>query len=77
MVHKSSAVAKMGDHGHNRHGPKIGWLLCPFWGELGCHLTQSPEPRPICTPSDILIHQAVWPQQGSAPFFGEGSWVPI
>jgi len=26
--------------GHNKHGPKIGWL-CPFWGrELGPHQTQ-------------------------------------
>jgi len=23
-VNKSSAVAEMGDRGHNRHGPKIG-----------------------------------------------------
>jgi len=31
---KSSAVAEMGDRGHNRHGPKRGGLLCPFhWGE--------------------------------------------
>ena len=27
---KSSAVAEMGDCGHNRHGPKRGGLLCPF-----------------------------------------------
>jgi len=27
---KSSAVAEMGDHGHNRHGPKRGGLLCLF-----------------------------------------------
>jgi len=29
---KSSAVAEMGDRGHNRHGPKRGGLLCPFRG---------------------------------------------
>jgi len=29
---KSSAVDEMGDRGHNRHGPKIGGLLCPFRG---------------------------------------------
>jgi len=29
---KNSAVAEMGDCGHNRHGPKIGGLLCPFRG---------------------------------------------
>jgi len=27
---KSSAVAEMGDRGHNRHGPKRGGLLCSF-----------------------------------------------
>jgi len=26
--------------GHNRHGPKSEWLLCPFLGELGPNLTQ-------------------------------------
>jgi len=26
---KSSEVAEMGDHGHNRHGQKLGGL-CPF-----------------------------------------------
>ena len=30
----------MGGHGHNRHGPKRGGLLCPFRGQLGPHLTQ-------------------------------------
>jgi len=29
-LYKSSAVAEMGDRGHNRHGPKIGWgWACP------------------------------------------------
>jgi len=38
---KSSAVAEMGDRGHNRHAPKRGGLLYPFrGGELGPHLTQ-------------------------------------
>jgi len=31
-TYKSSAVAEMGDRGHNRHGPKRGGLLCPFRG---------------------------------------------
>ena len=26
--------------GHNRHGPKMGSAVPPFWGELGPHLTQ-------------------------------------
>jgi len=27
---KSSAVAEMGYHGHNRHGPKRGGCCAPF-----------------------------------------------
>ena len=40
---KSSAVAEMGERGHNRHGPKRGRvlsLLCPFRGALGTRLIQ-------------------------------------
>jgi len=38
-MHKSSAVAEMGDRGHNRHGPKRrGGVLCPFRGALGTRL---------------------------------------
>jgi len=42
ISNKSSAVAKMGDRGHNRHGPKSagGGCCAPFAGELGPHLTQ-------------------------------------
>jgi len=49
----------MGDHGHNRHGPKRGELLCPFRdmgpklgscaplgeGELGPYLTECAQGR--------------------------------
>jgi len=37
---KSSAVAEMGNRGHNRHGPKRGGLLCPFRRALGTQLMQ-------------------------------------
>ena len=30
--YKSSAVAEMGDGGHNRHGPKRGGCCAPFAG---------------------------------------------
>ena len=30
FANKSSAVAEMGDRGHNRHGPKTRGLLCTF-----------------------------------------------
>jgi len=39
-IYKSSAVAEMRDHGHNRHGPKKGGLLFPLRGELGPRLIQ-------------------------------------
>ena len=47
--YKSSALAEMGDRGHNGHGRKEGGLLCPFCGELGprliqCGLDQRPPP---------------------------------
>jgi len=33
-IYKSSAVAEMGDRGHNRHGSKRGGgQLCPFYRE--------------------------------------------
>jgi len=41
IVYNSSAVAEMGDRGHNRHGPKRGGgLLCPFRGALAPRLIQ-------------------------------------
>jgi len=48
--------------GHNRHGPKIGGLLCPFFGGSGspCN-TVWHGLRPTPVPSGILIHAAVWP----------------
>jgi len=50
-------------YGHNRHGPKIGELLCPFpWGSWVPSNTMSSGHRPISVPSGILIHPAVWPQ---------------
>ena len=39
-TYKSSAVAEMGDRGHNRHGLKEGRVLCPFRGALGTRLIQ-------------------------------------
>ena len=34
VLYKSSAVAEMGDRGHNRHGPKRGGGAVPFRGAL-------------------------------------------
>jgi len=42
MYYKSSAVAEMGDRGHNRHGSKRGGrvVLGPLGGALGTRLIQ-------------------------------------
>jgi len=62
--YNSSAVAEIGDSGHNRHGPKRGELLCPFRGGAGSPSnTMWPGPRSTSVPSGVFIHRAVWPQQ--------------
>jgi len=38
-IYKSSAIAEMGDRGHNRHGPKIRAAVPLPRGELGPRLT--------------------------------------
>jgi len=75
-MNKSSAVAEMGDRGHNRHGPKRGGLLCPFWRvELGprlrSHLNQvaSSPTRHLATTDE--------PKTGAVHLLERGSWVPI
>ena len=60
--YKSSAVAEMGDRGHNRHGPKRGGCCAPFAGAGTPSNTMPSWPRPTSVPSGILIHPAVWPQ---------------
>jgi len=63
--------------GHNKHGPKI-WGLRPLLerGAGSPSNTKSPGLRPTSTPSGILIHAAIWPQQiwaengGAVPFWG-------
>ena len=64
ILNKSSAVDEMGDRGHNRHGPEIGWGGCAFFlGVAGSPSnTKLPGPRPTSIPSGILMHAAVWPQ---------------
>ena len=57
-------------HGHNRHRPNSGGLLCPLFGVglLLCEGAGSPSktmwhrPRRTSIPSGILIHPTVWPQ---------------
>jgi len=61
---KSSAVAEMGDRGHNRYGPKRGGgAAVPLSRELGHPSnTRWPGQRSISVPSGVFIHPAVWPQ---------------
>ena len=67
---KSSAVAEMGDRGHNTHGLKRGGLLCPFHGGAGSPSnTVWPGPTSTSVPSGVFIHPAVWPQRTLA-----GNW---
>jgi len=62
-TNKSSAVAEMGDRGHNRHGPKRGGLLCPFRGGAGSPSnTVWPGPRSTSVPIGVFIHPALSPQ---------------
>ena len=70
--YKSSAVAEMGNRGHNRHGPKRGGGCCvPFGrGAESPSNTMWHGPRPTSVPSGILIHPAVWPQQILAENWG-------
>ena len=56
ISNKSSAVAEMGDRGHNRHGSKRWGLQCPFHAELGPSLIQWSGPRSISVPSGVRLH---------------------
>ena len=49
--YKSSAVAEMGDRGHNRHGPKRGGCCAPFAGAGTPPSTMWPGPRSTSVPS--------------------------
>jgi len=58
--------------GHNKHGPKIGWGAVPYFlkGAGSPSNTKSPGLRTTSTPSGILVHPAVWPQQTLAENWG-------
>jgi len=53
----------MGDHGHNRHGPKTGGAAVPLLQTAGTPSnTMWPGPRSTSVPSGDFNHPAVWPQ---------------
>ena len=84
-LYKSSAVAEMGDRGHNRHGPKRwGADVLLSWRAGTPFNTMWPGPRSTSVPSGVFIHPAVWPLNmghklggGGCALFSGGSWVPI
>ena len=59
-MNKSSAVAEMGDRGHNRHGPKRGGgAAVPLSRRAGApSSTMWPGPRYTSVPSRFFIHPA-------------------
>jgi len=64
-IYKTSAVAEMGDRGHNRHGPKRWGRedAVPLLRRAGTlSNTMWPGPRSTPVPSGVFIHPAVWPQ---------------
>jgi len=67
MLNKSSAVAEMGDRGHNRHGPKRGGAVPLSRSAGNPSNTMSPAPRSTSVPSGVFINPAIRPQQCKMP----------
>jgi len=61
-VNKSSAVAEMGDRGHNRHGRKKGGTVPLSRSAGNPSNTMWPVPRSTSVPSGVFINPAVWQQ---------------
>jgi len=60
---KRSAVAEMGNLGHNTHGPKTGGNAVSLsWTAGTPSNTMWPGPRSTSVPSGAFIYPAVWPQ---------------
>ena len=57
---KSSAVAQMGDRGHNRHWPKRGGAVPLSRSAGNPSNTMWPAPWSTSVPSGVFIHPAVW-----------------
>ena len=79
MHHNSSAVAEMGDRGHNRHmGRKEGGR----GGAGSPSNTMWPGPRSTSVPNGVLIpsspfgHNGHGPKIGGCAPFVEADWVP-
>jgi len=75
--YKSSAVAEMGDCGHNRHGPKRGGLLCPFRRELGSRLIQCGLGRGLFPYQVAYSSIQPFGHNRHGALLSGGSWIPI
>ena len=85
FLYKSSAVAEMGDRGHNRHGPKKGGRCAPFagagtppstmWPAIEVYFRTKRRLHPSSHLARIHMGQKLG-GDGCAPFSG-GSWVHI
>jgi len=74
LCNKSSAVAEIGDRGHNRHRPKSGGCCAPFRGGAGSPSnTMWPGPKYQLRTKWHLDPPAVWPQQTWAKIGGAGT----
>jgi len=75
---KSSAVAEMGDRGHNRHAPKRWVAAVPFRAELGprliqCGLGRGLLPYQVASSSTQSFgHNGHWTKIGGCAPLGEG-----
>jgi len=85
LYHCSSAVAEMGDRGHDIHGPKTGGAAVPLSRELGPRLVQCVIGRGLppyqaasssMQPFGHNRHKPKLGRSGCALFSGD-SWVHI
>ena len=73
-LNKSSAVAEMGDRGHNRHEPKRGGLLCPFRGTGTPSSTMWPGPSSTFVP---IKRRRLHPSSHMARMDMGQNWVEV
>jgi len=72
IANDCSAVAEMGDRGHNRHGPKRGGCCAQLGRAAGSPSnTMSPRLRPNPVPSSTVCHNT------DGPKIGGGALPPV
>ena len=63
----SSAVAEMGDRGHNTHGRKTGAAVPFSWGSRSPSNTMWPGPRSTVVPTGVFINPDMNRKLGAVP----------